>query len=77
MLKILSFPMCRETASVLRGLLERVLTGQVRGVVLCYWTNTGDSVVLLTGTYRAQPQHALSAADLIKVAAAHQMDLFA
>lgn len=77
MLRIVSFAMCRETVSVLRGLLEKALLAQIRGLALCYWTNSGQSVVLLTGAYRSQPEHALSAADLIKVAAAHQMDLFA
>jgi hypothetical protein len=77
MLRIVSFSMCRETVAVLRDLLEKALTAKIRGMALCYWTQNGDSVVLLTGAYRVQPQHALSAADLIKVHAAHQMDLFA
>lgn len=77
MLHVVKSLVSRETVAVLRDLLQRALTGQLRGLALCYWSAEGASVVLLTGVYRAQPEHALSAADRIKVIAAHQLDLFA
>lgn len=77
MLHLLPFTACKETIAVLRVLLQKALRGELRGLALCYWTLNGGSVVVLTGSYRAQPERALSAADLIKVTAAHQLDLFA
>lgn len=77
MLRIVPFTVCKESVVVLRDLLGRALGGRLRGLALCYWTVDAGSVVLLTGAYRNQPVHALSAADLIKVTAARQLDLIA
>lgn len=77
MLHLVPFTACKETIAILRDLLQKALRGELRGMALCYWTVNGGSVVLLTGAYRAQPERALGAADLIKVTAAHQLDLFA
>lgn len=76
MLRIIPFTVCKTTVAALRELLHRTLTGEIRGLALCYWTARGGTEVLLTGAYLAQPEHALSAADLIKVTACQQMDLF-
>jgi hypothetical protein len=77
MLRLITFTVCKETVGVLQHMLRRATKGELRGVALAYWTVGGGSEVVLTGAYRAQPEHALSAADLIKVTAAHQLDLFA
>ncbi len=76
-LRVVAFTACKESIAVLRYLLQKALKGQLRGLAVCYWTIDGGSHVLLTGAYHAQPKHALAAADLIKVEAAHQLDLFA
>lgn len=77
MLQIVSLLVCKETVAVLKVLLQKALRGELRGLALCYWRADGTSQVILSGVYRTRPQHALSAADLIKVTAAHQLDLFA
>lgn len=77
MLRVVAFTVCKETVAVLRELLQKALSGQVRGLAVCYRTTDGGSEVVLTGSYQAQPELALSAADLMKVTAAHQLDLFA
>lgn len=76
MLRLVTFTVCRETVLVLRYLLHLALTGELRGVAVCYWPTNGGDRVFLTGPYRSQPVHALGAADLIKVSAGYQMDLF-
>lgn len=76
MLKLIEFGVCKETVSMLRGLLRQALDGGLRGIAVCCWKSDGSSEVLLTGVYRAQPVHALRAADLIKATADHQLDLF-
>lgn len=76
MLRLIPFKVCKETIAVLRFLLAMARSGELRGLVLCYWGAQGRREVLLTGTYRAQPELALGAAELIKVTAAHQLDLF-
>lgn len=77
MLRLITMKACKETVSVLLWLLDQARTGQLRGLALCYWTATGKREVLLTGVYRMEPEFALGAADLIKVTAGHQLDLFA
>lgn len=77
MLRLVRFTVSHETILVLRYLLEKALKGELRGLALCYWSAEGRTRVILTGPYRAQPVNALGAADLIKVAAGHQLDLFA
>lgn len=77
MLQMITAKACRETVVVLRYLLHKALRGELRGLALCYWPSEGGSRVFLTGPYRAQPVLALGAADLIKVTAGHQLDLFA
>lgn len=76
MLRLITFGVCAETVAVLRELLKRALAGELRGLALCFWTVRGGSEVRLTGAYLSQPEHALSAADLIKVKAAYQLELF-
>lgn len=77
MLRLIPTAACNETIAVLRFLLEKALRGELRGLVLCYWSSQGGREhVLLTDLYRARPEHAFSAADMIKIAAAHQLDLF-
>lgn len=77
MLRLIAFTACMETVTALQHLLHRAVRGQLRGIVLCTWSVDRGSEVILTGAYRAQPERALGAADLIKVEAAHQLDLFA
>lgn len=77
MLRLITVKACRETVLVLRYLLHEALRGELRGLALCYWPSDGAGRVVLTGPYRSQPVLALGAADLIKVAAGHQLDLFA
>lgn len=76
MLRVIDFTLCKQSIAVLRHLLQKALRGELRGLVLCFRTLSGKSEVILTGAYLAQPEQALSAADLIKVKAAHQLDLF-
>lgn len=77
MLRLVTFAVSRETVLVLRYLLHKALKGELRGLALCYWSAEGRTRVFLTGPYRAQPVNALGAADLIKIAAGRQLDLFA
>jgi hypothetical protein len=77
MLRLITLKACQETISVLVWLLDQARRGQLRGLAICFWTASGTREVLLTGIYRAQPELALGAADLIKVTACHQLDLFA
>lgn len=76
MLRLITFKGCRETVAFLRLLLRKAWDNEVRGLVVCYWTTSGTREVVLTGVYRHQPEHALVAADLIKVRACRQLDLF-
>lgn len=76
MLRLITSSVCRETMIVLRYLLHKAQRGELRGLALCYWPAEGGGRVFLTGPYRLQPVHALGAADLIKVTAGQQMDLF-
>lgn len=76
MLQLVTFSVSRETVVVLRYLLHKALRGELRGLALCYWPAEGNGRVFLTGPYRSQPVHAMGAADLIKVTAGYQMNLF-
>lgn len=77
MLQLVRFPVCGETVSVLRVLLKLALRGELRGLALCYRERRGGDHVILAGMYRAHPESSFAAAVRIKVAAAHQLDLFA
>lgn len=77
MLRVIGFEACRQTIALLRHLLGLAVRGQLRGVVICYWVQGAGNQVALTGIFDADPERALGAADLIKVAAGHQLDLFA
>lgn len=76
MLRLVSFTACKQSISVLRCLLQLALKGELRGLALCYWTVEGGSRVILTGAYRADAERALGAAELIKVKALSDRDLF-
>lgn len=77
MLRLVKLTVCKETVSVLRYLLQLAIKGELRGIAVCYWRSGDVREVLLTGAYQQQPEHAFSAADLIKIAAGHQLNLFA
>lgn len=77
MLRLIKMAVSRDTLAVLRCLLDSAKKGQLRGVAVCYWTTTGRREVVLTGAFRAQPEHAFGAAVLIKVKACNQLQLFA
>lgn len=76
MLRVLTFGVCRESIALLRYLLDLALKGQLRGIAVCYWQQGLGNTVALTGVFSADPERALGGADLIKVAAGHQLDLF-
>lgn len=77
MLRLVSFGVCRETMALLRHLLELTTAGEVRGLTVCYWRKGSGYEVALTGVFSTEPTRALAGADLIKVSAALQLDLFA
>lgn len=76
-LRLIPFAVCRECVSVARYLLHEALRGELRGVAVCWWRSDGQQEAFIAGVYHTHPEHALGAADLIKVKAGHQMDLFA
>jgi hypothetical protein len=76
MLRLVAFEVCAETVAVLLHLLAEARKGRIRGLCVCWWKPGGGSQVSLTGLYHAEPERALSAADMIKITACHQLDLF-
>jgi hypothetical protein len=76
MLRLLSFGTCRESIALLQYLLKLAFCGELRGMAVCYWRHGAGTEVALTGIFQADPERALGGADLIKVAAGHQLDLF-
>lgn len=76
-LKVITFGVCRQTIALLAHLLQLAIKGQIRGVAVCYWHFGEGRRVALTGIFGTEPERALSGADLIKVHAAHQLNLFA
>jgi hypothetical protein len=76
MLKVVSLGVCRDTIALFRFLLRLAITGEIRGAAVCYYRRGIGTEVALTGIYEDEPERALAGADLIKVAAGHQLDLF-
>jgi hypothetical protein len=74
--RVVAFGVSRETIALLRHLLALAIKGHLRGLALCYWHQDIGHQVGLTGVYNDQPDRALAGADLIKIAAANQLDLF-
>lgn len=69
------FGICRDTVAVLKFLLELALTGQLRGLALCYRTAEGKDEVLFTGVHDRRPESALGAASQMHVVAANRIEL--
>lgn len=51
-----------NTTAILRVLLGMAAKGELRGLALCYRTQSGDEKAVFTGAYRAHPANAVSAA---------------
>lgn len=69
MVQLLRFPVCSETVAVLRVLLKLALSGELRGLAVCYRRNGRADEVILTGPYKVRPENALGAALRMKSAA--------
>lgn len=52
---------CRETVSILRVLLALAIEGRLRGLIVCYRTDTGREKTVFTGAYKANPNKAIGA----------------
>lgn len=76
MLKLVKFPVCAETVAVLRVLLKLALSGELRGLALCYRKRTGGDGVILAGLFRECPESSIVAAKRIQVVAGQQLGLF-
>lgn len=74
--RVVAFGVSRETIALLRHLLALAISGHLRGLALCYWHQDIGHRVALTGVYSDEPDRAFAGSDLIKIAAASQLDLF-
>lgn len=70
------FGVCRESIALLRLLLDLACKGELRGLAVCYWRRGGGYELALSGIFDAEPERALAGAELIKLQAARQLDLF-
>lgn len=53
---------CKDTVSILKMLLALALSGNLRGLMICYRTDDGQEQTVFTGAYKAHPSKAVGAA---------------
>lgn len=50
---------CRETVAILKVLLTLALEGRLRGLIVCFRTDSGEEKTVFTGAYKAHPDKAV------------------
>lgn len=77
MLRLVSFGVCRQTLALLGHLFNLARTGELRGLAVCYWRQGAGYEMGFSGIFDAEPERTLAGAELLKLHAARQLDLFA
>jgi hypothetical protein len=62
MFQVVRSLVCKDTVAVAKWIVQRSLSGDVRGVAVCLKMDDGTDKAVFTGAYRSRPLSALSAA---------------
>lgn len=68
---------CAQTLALLGYLLNLARKGELRGLAVCYWRQGLGYEMAFSGIFDAEPEKALAGAELLKLHATRQLDLFA
>lgn len=75
-LRLVPLGVCTQTLALLGHLLNLARKGELRGLAVCYWRQGVGYEMAFSGIFDAEPERALAGAELLRMQAARQLDLF-
>lgn len=75
MLQVVREMVCKDTVAIAKWMLRETLTGNLRGVAVCFRTTDGREKFVFTGAYRSRPESAIGAAARLYWAASRRIEI--